>query len=494
MKVNQTQAEIYYQAMLARDQRFDGKFFVGVKTTGIYCRPICPARPMFKNVEFFTTAFGAEEKGYRPCLRCRPEGAPVGGGHSQLVTRALQLIASESGPLLQEADYAAKLGVTARHLRRLFQAEFGRTPKQIAAALRLNFARKLVLETTLPLTTVALSAGFGSLRRFNAAFKDRFSRPPSDLRAAKSGSEKERGSESLITLTLPYRPPLNWPCLLGYFQRHVLVGPEFFGDMSYERVFCLNGHIGWLELSNLPNQASLQLRLNCSDPRVLSVVVHRLRRMWDLDSDPLLLAQAFAGVPQFAQALNKETDFNDSAFPAGLRLPGSWDGFETSVAIILGQMVSLARARHLLAELIQRYGPSVLHPQTLNPVPIFPSPDILANAAELQLGTTRQRLQTIHKLAQNVVSGKLSLSPAQDPERFRAQVQKLPGIGPWTTELIALRVLGDTNAFPLNDLILKRFLQAHPSLKMDQLKPWRAYAAMAIWEQAISRTNSPITF
>ncbi|MGE3727772.1 MAG: Ada metal-binding domain-containing protein [Candidatus Sericytochromatia bacterium] len=486
MKVNQTQAEIYYQAMLARDQRFDGKFFVGVKTTGIYCRPICPARPQFKNVEFFSTAFGAEKKGYRPCLRCRPEGAPVGAGHSQLVTRALQLIASETGALLQEADFAEQLGVSARHLRRLFQAEFGRTPKQIATALRLNFARKLVIETTLPLTTVALSAGFGSLRRFNAAFKDRFSRPPSDLRAAKSGGENGTSSPSLISLTLPYRPPYNWRRLLGYFQRHALAGPEFFGDNFYERVFCLNGQIGWLEVRNLPNQASLQLRLNCSDPRVLSGVVHRLRRMWDLDSDPLLLAQVFAGVPLFAQALNKETDCTDSAFQAGLRLPGAWDGFETSVAIILGQMVSLLRARHLMAELIQHYGPSVIHPQTFKPVQIFPSAEILASANEIQLGTTRQRLQTIQKLAQDVVSGKLSLSPAQDPERFRAQVQKLPGIGPWTTELIAMRVLRDTNAFPANDLMIRRFNLAHPGLVIDQLKPWRAYAAMAIWEQAIT--------
>ncbi|MBT9544126.1 MAG: DNA-3-methyladenine glycosylase 2 family protein [Candidatus Sericytochromatia bacterium] len=484
MKVNPTQAKMYYQAMLARDNRFDGKFFVGVKTTGIYCRPICPARPQFKNVEFFKTAFAAEQKGYRPCLRCRPEGAPVGSGHSPLVIRALQLIASESGPLLQEADYAEQLGISARHLRRLFQAEFGRTPKQIAATLRLNFARKLVCETALPLTTVALSAGFRSLRRFNAAFKERFSRPPSDFRTAKMGSEAGRNSTSLITLSLPYRSPFDWAGIYRFFKRHALQGPEYFGENHYERVFSLKDQIGWLELHNLPNQASLQLSLMCPDPRILSLVVHRLRRMWDLDSDPLLLAQAFEGVPLLAGSYLKDTQLSNSGSPSGLRLPGAWDGFETTVAIILGQMVSLARARHLLAELIQLYGPSVLHPRTLNPVQIFPSPETLANAPELQLGTTRQRLHTIQNLARMVVSGQLSLSPAQDPQRFRAQLQKLPGIGPWTTEMIALRVLGDTDAFPANDLIIKRMLKAHPGLEIDKLKPWRAYAAIAIWEQA----------
>ena len=489
MKVNPNQAEIYYQAMLARDSRFDGKFFVGVKTTGIYCRPICPARPLFKNVEFFNTAFGAEQKGYRPCLRCRPEGAPVGSGHSQLVMRALQLIASESGPLLQEADYAAQLGISARHLRRLFHAEFGRTPKQIAATMRLNFARKLVSETTLPLTTVALSAGFGSLRRFNAAFKERFSRPPSELRTAKSEVENGGSSQALISLTLPYRSPFNWESIHHFFKRHALAGPEFFGESHYERVFLLKGQIGWLELRNLPNQASLQLNLNCPNPRVLSLVVHRLRRMWDLDSDPLLLAQVFAGVPLLAGTFLNSSQPSKATPQAGLRLPGAWDGFETTVAIILGQMVSLARARHLLAELIQAYGPCVIHPQTLNPVRVFPSPEVLANAQALQLGTTRQRLQTIQNLARQVVSGQLSLSPAQDPERFRCQLLKLPGIGPWTAEMIALRVLGDTDAFPSQDLIIKRMLKAHPELELNKVKPWRAYAAIAIWEQALAQPS-----
>lgn len=478
MNIHPSQAEIYYQAMLARDKRFDGKFFVGVTTTGIYCRPICPARPQFKNVEFFHTAFGAEEKGYRPCLRCRPEGAPVWSGHSPLIMRALHLIASESGPLLQEADYAQQLGVSARHLRRLFQAEFGRTPKQIATALRLNFARKLVTETPLPLTTVALSAGFGSLRRFNAAFKTRFSRPPSELRASKVPAESPEKSAALLSLTLPYRPPLHWASLWGFFQRHALAGPESFGEEAhYERVFCLQGQVGWLELRDMPAQASLQLRLNCPDPRVLGAVVHRLRRMWDLDSDPLLIAQVFAGLPGLAPVLRS---------CPGLRLPGAWDGFETTVAIILGQMVSLARARYLLAELIQAHGPTVSHPQTGLAVQLFPSAETLAALPTLQLATTRQRVQTILNLARQVAAGELSLSPAQDPAQFRAQLLKLPGIGPWTTEMIAMRVLGDTDAFPASDLILKRALKDQPELDLAQIKPWQAYAAIALWEQALS--------
>jgi AraC family transcriptional regulator, regulatory protein of adaptative response / DNA-3-methyladenine glycosylase II len=477
MSISEAQADIFYKAMLARDYRFDGKFFVGVKTTGIYCRPICPARPKRQNVEFFSQALRAEQAGYRPCLRCHPECAPYSpswSGQSPLIQRALQLIAGEEGALLQESDYAAQLGVSARHLRRLFQTEFGKTPKQIATTLRLNFARKLVVETGLPLTAVALNSGFASLRRFNTAFKERFERAPSELRKSKS----HVSTESQIRLTLPYRPPYAWKTILDFYRRHQIIGLEQISSDSYARIFEIKGNPGWLKLTNNPKSACLELQLIYPETQFLATVVHRLRRMWDLDSDPLLISQAFANTSVLGE-------WSDSI---GLRLPGSWDGFESAACIILGQMVSLQRAQTLISELLCNHGKTIIDPNTGESYQVFPSAESLAQVTDLNISTTRQRKQALKQLAQNIASGVLSLSPAQDPVVFRQQLLQIPGIGPWSSELIALRVLGDTDAFPSKDLILQRCLHKYPEIDLDKIKPWRGYAAISLWNQAL-KTN-----
>jgi AraC family transcriptional regulator of adaptative response / DNA-3-methyladenine glycosylase II len=462
-----------YQAMVTRDYRFDGKFFVGVKTTGIYCRPICRVRtPLRKNVEFFPTAAAAERAGYRPCLRCHPEaapGSPTWHAQSVIVQRALKRIAANELAHTNESDFAAHFGITPRHLRRLFIAELGQTPKQLADAYRLNFARKLVTETPMPLTTVAHTAGFSSLRRFNAAFKTRFHRPPSRFRKLRPDLP-----EGAIDLTLPYRPPYDWNAIHAFYAAHIIPGLERAPTTHYERLCSINGIIALLQLRPHETLPALQLRVFTADPTILFDITHRLRRMFDLDADPLLIANAFATQPLLHSLIEKHP---------GLRLPRGFDPFETAVCAILGQLVSLDYARTLAGQLVQHYGQPATHPLTGQPVRLFPVAKSLATADLAHVKTTRARKQAIRLLSQRLVAGTLSLSDAQDPAAFRAALLDISGIGPWTAEYIALRCIADTDAFPATDLILRRALDLHPTLDLASIKPWRAYAAIHLWKE-----------
>ena len=421
----------FYQAMLTRDARFDGKFFIGVKTTGIYCRPICPARPEFKNVEFFPNAPAAEKAGYRPCLRCRPECAPLSPawiGKSAVVNRALKLIADNRLLDSNEDEFAALLGVTARHLRRLFEEELGKTPKQISDLNRLDFARKLLTESSLPVTDIAFASGFSSVRRFNDAMKKRFHRAPSLLRRAKVDPRLGKG----IHLMLAYRPPLDWPSLMHFFGAHAVSGVEAARDGAYERIFKLGGTLGGLRLSHSP------------DRPVLAALVLK--------------------------------------YP-GLRVPRGWDAFETSICSILGQLVSTEQARRLMRQLVETHGEKVVNPFSGEVAYLFPDAKSLAGARLDCLGTTKGRKQAIREFCAALVAGKFSLEPTQDPSEFRKSLLAIKGIGVWTAEYIALRALGDTDAFPRTDLILRRATQLHPELDLEGFKPRRAYAAMYLWKE-----------
>jgi AraC family transcriptional regulator of adaptative response / DNA-3-methyladenine glycosylase II len=463
----------FYQALLARDHRFDGKFFVAVKTTGVYCRPICPARPKRDNVVFFSDAASAEAAGYRPCLRCRPECAPLSPawwGKRAVVQRALKLIAANEFGGHREEEFARRFGVSARHLRRLFEAEIGRTPKQIADANRLNFARRLIVETALPIRTVARSAGFASLRRFNDAFKRRFERAPSQLRKARSRS----GADGGIELTLAYRPPYDWQSLIEFYRTHSIPGVERVAENSFERVFRLDGKIGFLRVQPVAGRPQLKLTVMADDPRLLFQVVHRVRRMFDLDSDPMLVAESFAPVPLFARLIDR--------FP-GLRVPGSWDPFETAVCTILGQVVSADQRASLVAQLVRDYGEAIVHPVTGEKAYLFPGPEVLANADLNAIRTSIARREAVRDFSRRVLRGAISLSEAQDPAQFRKTLIEVDGLGAWSAEYISLRSIGDTDAFPRTDLILKRALALHPDLDIDSVKPWRSYAAMHLWKE-----------
>jgi AraC family transcriptional regulator, regulatory protein of adaptative response / DNA-3-methyladenine glycosylase II len=462
----------FYEAMLARDYRFDGKFFVAVKTTGVYCRPICPARPKRENVKFFTDAASAESAGYRPCLRCRPECAPLSPawwGKKAVVQRALKLIARNEFYHTSEELFAERLGVSARHLRRLFEEEIGQTPKQIADNNRLNFARKLIVETEMPIMTVARTAGFLSLRRFNDAFQKRFRRAPSQLRKTGSKSDSEDG----IVLKLSFRPPYDWQTIIRFFQSHPIPGIERVTADYFERVFRIGNTIGFLQVRAMVGEPQLKLRIVTGDPTILFEVVSRIRRMFDLDSDPVLIANSFAQNSLLSKFYDR--------FP-GLRLPGGWDPFETAVCSILGQLVSAEQRCHLVAQLVRGYGEEIIHPISGEKAWLFPGSDTLARSDLGKVKTTIARREAIREFSRRVLSGAISLSEAQDPLSFRKTLLETKGIGPWSAEYISLRSIGDTDAFPRTDLILKRVLKLHPDLNLDAIKPWRSYAAIYLWK------------
>ena len=469
--------DIYYKAYSSRDARFDGKFFCAVKTTKIYCRPICPAKPKRENVEFFSNAFQAESAGYRPCLRCRPECAPGSGGwlgKNATVKRCLALIENRAMYDKNEEEFAALLGMSARHLRRLFEDELGQTPKQISDANRLNFARKLIVETKLPITEIALSSGFTSIRRFNEAFKNRFERSPSELRKVKVVYAGEK-----FFLRLSYRPPFDFDGLLNFYQNHLVSHLEHVDTNSYERIFKIDGKVGSVKVTQDSSKNELVLEINKVEPKSIFPIVQRVRNLFDVDSDPLLLKEAFSHSPVMKKLCLK--------YP-GLRFPRSWDSFESAICTILGQLVSVKQAKSLVRELVENYGEAVAHPLNGKSVYLFPSADVLMNANLEKVRTTQARRETIKLFSQAVAQGEIDLSQNQDTELFKEKILKIKGIGVWTAEYIALRALGDTNAYPATDLVLKRVGADMKNLKLDLLHPWRGYVAFYLWREFAGST------
>lgn len=461
-----------YRAMLARDYRFDGKFFVGVKTTGIYCRPICPAKPHRRNVEFFASAHLAEKAGYRPCLRCRPEAAPLSAawmGSSAVVQRALKLIRDKDALSSDENAFAGRFGVSARHLRRLFVGEIGKTPKQIAFNHRLDLSRKLLVETAMPIAEAGLAAGFASVRRFNAAFRERFKKPPSEIRRAKSAPGRP------MVLTLPFRPPFDFQGLLDFYGRHAIAGLERFEPGRFTRVVSAGGRAGTVSVTLDGPGNRLRIEYGLDDASAIGSILNRVRRMFDLDSDPLLVANAMDGNKALSGLLAKRP---------GARIPTGWDPFETAIATILGQLVSVSQGRRLVDEVVRLYGtPSGLEQMEHKGAPIllFPAPGILARADFAGLGTTGKRKEALAAFSSEVASGRLSLDPTQSPEEFQARLLAIPGIGRWTADYMALRVLGHADAFPATDLVLARALGSHTKEAIARVSPWRGYAAILLW-------------
>lgn len=460
--------DVYYAAMRARDYRFDGKFFVGVKTTGIYCRPVCPAQPKRQNVEFFANRLLAEKSGYRPCLRCRPEAAPLSPawmGKSAIVNRALKMIHNFEALEFNEDRFAEIFGVSARHLRRVFVEEIGKTPKQIAAENRLNLARKLVVETTLPMSDIALAAGFQSIRRFNDAFKVRFERAPSLLR------RKNSPDHQALVVSLPYRPPFDFERLLQFYRSHAMGSLEQYGEGHMLRFIRFGQNEGYIRISNDAKNHSLKVEIDFSDVSAIHGIIARVRRMFDLDSDPLLIANTFDADPELSKLLKK--------YP-GLRVPTGWDPFETAVSTILGQLVSVTFGRQLVADLIEYYG----NPFTKFPsVKSFPTPEVLVNCDLSRVRTTNRRKETIREFSRILLSGEISLESTQNVDDFRTQLLEIKGVGRWTADYMALKVLGHTDSFPETDLILARALKIHSPKTIAKLSPWRGYGAVLLWSE-----------
>ncbi|HUA79954.1 MAG TPA: AlkA N-terminal domain-containing protein [Dyella sp.] len=472
------------RARLSRDARFDGLFFIAVRSTGIYCRPVCPASPSPKrdNIRYYVTAAAAEAEGFRPCLRCRPELAPGNdawqrGDH--VVTRALKLI--EAG-LLQDHpvdELARRVGVGARQLRRLFVERLGAPPIDVHTTRRLLFAKQLLTETRMPVTDVALASGFGSLRRFNAAFAQANRIAPRDLRR-----HPHAGSDDSLSLRLNYRPPYDFASLLAFLRGRALPGIEVVDEDSYSRVFGPAQAPGWLRLSVWPDKENaLRLQLHCPQPAHMLSVVTRIRRMFDLDADPQAIDAALQATAHLRSLLRKRP---------GLRLPGSWDGFEVAVRAILGQQVSVAAARTLASRIVHRYGEALPMPAAPGLERLFPSPETLVDADLNALGITTARAESIRGVARAVLDGRVDFRVEQSLDEFVRRWVALPGIGEWTAHYMAMRGLSHPDAFPAADLILRRAAARGEDMlstkALTQLaeawRPWRAYAVMHLWRSA----------
>jgi AraC family transcriptional regulator of adaptative response / DNA-3-methyladenine glycosylase II len=469
-------ADICYRAVRSRDPRFDGRFFTGVLSTGIYCRPTCPARtPRRENVRFFACAAAAEAAGLRPCLRCRPEtapGTPAWSGSAATVSRALRLI--EDGFLDRGGvdDLAGTLGVGARHLRRLFAEHLGASPHSVATTRRIHFARRLLDETSLPVTEIAFSAGFSSIRRFNAAFRNVFGRPPSQFRRSRSADPG-----AVLRLRLQRRRPYDVEAVLRFLADRAIPGVEQVGD-RYRRTVEVSGDMGVIEI--LPNgDGAVDLAAPASLSRALPELVARTRRLFDLDADPQRVAAHLCRDPDLAPVVMRRP---------GLPLPGAWDGFEMLVRAIVGQQVSVAAARTLLGRIAREYGERLKAAGELHI--LFPRPERLARARLERLGIVSARARALRRAARAVAEGQLVLDLSATPEQLASALTALPGIGEWTAQMVAMRALGDPDAFPAADLGLLRGARAvlgtessrELKSRAEAWRPWRAYAAAYLWD------------
>jgi AraC family transcriptional regulator of adaptative response / DNA-3-methyladenine glycosylase II len=467
-----------YRALIARDARFDGVFFVGVTTTGIYCRPVCRARtPGRPRCVFFRRPAEAERAGFRACFRCRPElapGAATVDASSRLVAEAVARI--ESGALNDASldDLAAELGVTGRHLRRTLHAELGVSPFELAQSRRLALAKQLLHDSRLSMTDVALSSGFASLRRFNATFRARFDRSPSELR--RSVATSSTPSPDAIPLTLAYRAPFDWGALLAFLGARAVPGVERVAQETYLRTASVGEHTGWIAVTH--EGGALRARVSPSLAKSLMPIVARLRRLFDLDARPDAI-EAHLSRDKALRALVTRRP--------GLRVPGAFDSFEIATRAILGQQVSVRAARTLAERLVAAYGAPLASPHE-GLARVFPGAARIAQANEgeiMSIGLTGARARTLVSLARAVATGRLRLEGRLDVDALIGELVALPGIGPWTAQYIAMRALGAPDAFPDGDLVLRRALDARSRrdvlARAEAWRPWRAYAAVHLW-------------
>ena len=474
-----------YRAVQTRDARFDGRFFGAVKTTGIYCRPVCPATtPKRQNMTFYPSAAAAEEAGYRPCLRCRPETAPDVGawrGSSNTVNRALALI--EHGALDEGRDVAAlaeRLGVGERQLRRLFRQHLGASPISVAQTRRVHLAKQLLHETRLPMAEVALASGFGSVRRFNETFQALFARPPSALRR-EAGEETSAGPEGQVSLRLRYRPPYDWDAMLNFLAARAIPGMELVENGAYARVVEIDGELGSVRVAQAKGDA---LAVEVRFPRLsaLPAIIARVRRVFDLAADPQAINEHLSRDPALAPLV--------AAHP-GLRAPGGWDGLELAVRAILGQQVSVGAAIVLAGKLVQTYGEPAPASATGDPrlTFAFPRPERLA-VEDLALPMPGARRKALSGLAAAVAADPGLLGLDRSLEDAVAKLKALPGVGEWTAQYIALRGMREPDAFPAADIGLMRALADAEGVRptaaelldrAEAWRPWRAYAAQHLW-------------
>ena len=469
------------RARAAKDARFDGLFFTAVRTTGIYCRPVCPApTPKQSNVSYFPTAAAAATAGYRPCLRCRPELAPgltTWGEHA--VHRALGLIAEGALEEISIESLAAKVGLSGRQLRRVFIEHTGATAMAVHTTRRLLLAKQLLTETSMTVTQIAFASGFKSLRRFNSAFADGCGMPPTAIRRLRTDAPTAG-----LKLRLAYRPPLDFPLMLAFFARRRIPGVEQVHSDSYERVLGPASAATWIRVSADANKPELILEISDADPRSIPSIVRKVRRLFDLDADLNAVHSVLSDEPILAKAIRKRP---------GLRVPGGWDGFEVAVRAVLGQQVSVAAATTLMHRLVDTYGE-----QRIDGRPgldrVFPTPERLALAPLEKIGLPKTRASTLRSLATGYLEQQVGFQAGQRLDEFVSRFTKLPGIGDWTAQYVAMRALSHPDAFPAGDLVLQQVLGEDQSLSLKETesrsqawRPWRAYAVLHLWHCAGDR-------
>jgi AraC family transcriptional regulator, regulatory protein of adaptative response / DNA-3-methyladenine glycosylase II len=468
--------QVCSRARLSRDARFDGKFFIGVLGSRVYCRSICPApTAKEKNVRYFPTAAAAAEAGYRPCLRCRPEcspGTPAWLGTPNTVSRALRLIA-ESG--LEDGGVeglAERLGVGSRHLRRLFIQHLGATPSAVAQTRRLHFAKKLIDETKLPMSEVALASGFGCVRRFNAAIRKIYQRTPTQIRRLSRHAGLQ--PENQYVFRLRFRPPYHWSGMLRFLAARATPGVESVEAGKYSRSISLHGNHGYVDVALDEANDALLVRVQFGDPRSLFFIVERIRAMFDLNADWVAIVPSLRADPVLAPRVEAEP---------GLRVPGCWSGFELAIRAILGQQITVKGATTLAGVLVKTFGQPFSGTGSLTH--LFPSPEVLADADLTSMGMPRARAATIRALARAVCDERISFEGILATADFLARLCEIPGIGKWTAQYVAMRALAEPDAFPSGDLGLLHALGLESPGELERRaeawRPWRAYATMYLW-------------
>jgi AraC family transcriptional regulator, regulatory protein of adaptative response / DNA-3-methyladenine glycosylase II len=469
-----------YRALKAHDPRFDGRFFVGVSSTRIYCRPVCSVRmPRRDHCHFFASAAAAEVEGYRPCLRCRPELAPGNASVdaiARLAQGAVDLI--ENGVLDAGGieHLSARVGVTSRHLRRIFDTEFGVSPIEYAQTQRLLLAKRLLTDTALPVTEIALASGFASVRRFNALFKARYRMAPGRLREARGG----KALPATLAFELVYRPPYDWTAMLEFLRNRAIEGVESVTGDTYARNVAISHggtlHLGRIDIQRASRKSALRVLLSPSLARAIPAVLSRVKHAMDLACDPAVIAAALGPL---------------AAASPGLRVPGTFDGFELAVRAVVGQQISVRAARTVLGRIAKAFGETLADDEDVALSRLFPTAARIAalSPGELvALGLTNARARTVIAVAAELAAGRIRLEPESDVATTVDALTALPGIGIWTANYIAMRALRWPDAFLASDLVVLKALAETRAPRAERIseswRPWRAYAVMHLWRNA----------
>lgn len=482
---------VYYTAMESKDARFDGRFYIGVHTTGIYCRPICPApKPKRKNVSFYKTAASAKNAGFRPCLRCLPEsspGTPEWDPTSSVISQAMRLISAGYLNSHSVKELSEKLFLSDRQLRRLFDKHIGASPQQVAQTQRLHFAKKLISDTQLSMSEIAFSAGYKSVRRFNDAVQKVYQRAPKTLRKSKSGGGKV-DAKDYVKLNLAYRPPYQWDAMLAFLKARAIPGVEQVDTQQYQRTVKIGNEIGIIKVHQHQKQNILALHVSSNLHNDLFTIVERVKRIFDLSAFPDEITNHLSNDRVFAKQITIQP---------GLRIPGAWDGFEIVVRAILGQQVSVKAANTFAGRIVNVCGEELPKELLIGSLTnLFPTPTQIIDANLNGLGITTKRIAAIKSVAEAIALGVLKFDGRLSQDETQVILSDISGIGEWTIQYIAMRVLGNPDAFPASDLGLRKAIGIGDEMVStknlqniaESWQPWRAYAAINIWHH-LSNSN-----